>query len=115
MEGKSYPFSEFVSDPNFPHVRSIHTKIRGVTKENPDGVNRQQVISHCCQCGLFLVREPNNPVDRNAIQVKRIVYSDVPDKPRLREQIGYVSRELAELPMVLTFVDTDEHVGRGLP
>jgi hypothetical protein len=25
-----------------------------------------------------------------------LVYSDVPDKPRLAEQIGYVSRELAE-------------------
>jgi hypothetical protein len=95
---KSYPFSEITTDPNFPHVRSIHTKIRGVTKENPDGVNRQQIISHYCRCGdaLYLVREPNNPVDRNAIQVRRIVYSDVPDKPRLREQIGYVSRELAE-------------------
>jgi hypothetical protein len=30
----SYPFSEITADPNFPHVRSIHTKIRGVTKEN---------------------------------------------------------------------------------
>jgi hypothetical protein len=98
QSGNSYPFSEFFADPNFPRVGSIHTKIRGVTKENPDGVNRQQIISHCCHCGdaLFLVREPNNPVDRNAIQVRRIVYSDVPDKPRLREQIGYVSRELAE-------------------
>jgi hypothetical protein len=87
-----------LDDPNFPHVRSIHTKIRGVTKENPDGVSRQQIISHCCRLGdaLFLVREPNNPVDRNAIQVKRIVCSDVPDKPRLGEQLGYLSRELAE-------------------
>jgi hypothetical protein len=96
--GESYPFSEVTNDANFPHVRSIHTKIRGVTKENPNGVNRQQIISQCCRCGdaLFLVREPNNPVDSNAIQVRRIVHSDVRDKPRLREQIGYVSRELAE-------------------
>jgi hypothetical protein len=43
-----------------------------------------------------LIREPNNPVDPNAIQVRRIVYSDIPDKPRLGEQIGYVSHELAE-------------------
>ena len=28
--------------------------------------------------------------------MRRIVYSDVQNKPRLREQIGYVSRELAE-------------------
>jgi hypothetical protein len=98
MEGESYPISEITADPNFSHVRSIHTKIRGVTKENHDGVNRQQIISHFCRCGdaLYLIREPNNPVDSNAIQVRRIVYSDVPDKPRLREQLGYVSRELAE-------------------
>ena len=98
MEGESYPISEISADPNFPHVRSIRTKIRGVTKENPDGVNRQQIISHCCRCGdaLFLVREPNNPVDHNAIQVRRVVYSAVPDQPRLGEQLGYVSHELAE-------------------
>lgn len=95
---RSYPFSEVTNDANFPHVRSIHTKIRGVTKENPDGANRQQIIKQWCRSGdaLFLIREPNNPVDPNAIQVRRIVYSDVPDKPRLAEQIGYVSRELAE-------------------
>jgi HIRAN domain len=51
----------------------------------------------CCQCGdaLFLEREANNPVDGNAIRVRRIVYTDVPDKPRLGQQLGYLSRELA--------------------
>jgi single-stranded-DNA-specific exonuclease len=94
---RSYPFSEVTNDANFPHVRSIHTKIRGVTKENPDGANRQQIISECCRRGdaLFLVREPNNPVDPNAIQVRRIVYGDTQEY-RLGEQIGYVPRELAE-------------------
>jgi hypothetical protein len=81
-------------------MRSIHTKIRGVTKENPDGVNRQRIIRRWCHSGdaLFLVREATNPVDRNAIQVKRIVYSsdNREDNPRLGEQLGYVSRELAE-------------------
>jgi len=33
--GRSYPFSKITDDANFPHVRSIHTKIRGVTKEIP--------------------------------------------------------------------------------
>jgi len=97
--GKSYPFSEITVDANFSHVRSIHTKIRGVTKENSDGTNRQQIIKKWCRSGdaLFLARERNNPVGRNAIQVRRIVYTDVPeDKPRLGEQIGYVSHELAE-------------------
>ena len=96
--GKSYPFSEVANDANFPHVRSIHTKIRGVTKENPDGANRQQIIKQYCRRGdaLFLVREPNNPFDPNAIQVRRIVYGVTEDKHRLGEQIGYVSRDLAE-------------------
>jgi hypothetical protein len=96
--GKSYPFSEITADPRFPHVGSIHTKIRGVTFENPDGANRQQIIRQWCHSGdaLFLVREPNLPTHPNAIQVRRIVYSDVPDKPRLGEQLGYVSHDLAE-------------------
>lgn len=98
MEGDSYPFSEIAADPRFPHVGSIHSKIRGVTFENPDGINRQQIISQCCHRGdaLYLIREPNNPEGFNAIQVRRVVYSAVPDKPRLGEQLGYVSHELAE-------------------
>ncbi len=75
--GKSYPFSEVTNDSKFPHVRSIHTKIRGVTKNNSDGADRQHIIRRCCHAGdaLFLVRKPHNPVDSNAIQVKRIVYA----------------------------------------
>jgi hypothetical protein len=95
--GRSYPFSEIQADPRFPHVRTIRTKIRGVTKRNPDGKNRQRIIRTWCNCGdaLFLEREPNNPVDENAIRVRRIVSTDIPDKPRLAEQLGYLSRDLA--------------------
>jgi len=95
---KSYPFCELQDDPRFPHVHTICTKIRGVTKRNDDGVNRQRIIRQCCGSGdaLYLDREPNNPVDRNAIRVRRIVCTDVPDRPRLAEQLGYLSRELAE-------------------
>ncbi len=98
FHGNSYPFSEIQADPNFPHVRSIHTKIRGVTHANPDGANRQDIIRQWCRSGdaLYLVREPKNPADSNAIQVRRIVCSDAPDKPVLGEQLGYLSRELAE-------------------
>jgi hypothetical protein len=100
MEGKSYPITEITNDGRrFVLVDSFRTKIRGVTFENDDdGFDRQQIISHCCHRGdaLFLLREPNNPVGHNAILVKRIVYSDVPDKPRLAEQLGYLSHELAE-------------------
>ncbi len=96
--GKSYPFSEIKDDPNFPHVRSIHTKIRGVTYSNPDGANRQKIIKQWCREGdaLYFAREPKNPVDPNAIQVRRVVCSDDADHPRLGEQLGYLSRELAE-------------------
>src|SRR5947209_2653388 len=94
----SYPFSELQADPRYPHVRSLRTKIRGVTKRNTDGSYRQDIILTCCRCGdaLFLQREPNNPVDANAIRVRRIVCTDVDDKPRLGEQLGYLSRGLAE-------------------
>jgi hypothetical protein len=96
--GKSYSFSEILPDPRFPHVRSIHTKIRGVTYTNPDGADRQSIIKQWCQAGdaLWLYRQPNNPVDRNAIAVRRVVCSDVPDNPRVGEQLGYLSKELAE-------------------
>jgi hypothetical protein len=99
QSGKSYPFSEIDPDPNFPHVRSLRTKIRGVTKTNPDGANRQGIIRKWCRSGdaLYLVREPNNPVDSNAIQVRRIVCADLTDRNvKLGEQLGYLSRELAE-------------------
>jgi hypothetical protein len=96
--GKSYPFSEFSSDPRFPQIRTIHTKIRGVTKTNADGSDRQRIIRQCCGSGdaLFFIREPRNPVDRNAIQARRVVCTDVADKPRLGEQVGYLSRDLAQ-------------------
>jgi hypothetical protein len=96
--GKSYPFSEILPDPKFPQVRTIHSKIRGVTKKNPDRSDRQRIIRQSCHSGdaLYLVREPNNPFDRNAIQIRRVVCTDVPDKPRIGEQLGYLSRELAE-------------------
>jgi hypothetical protein len=96
--GKSYPFSAILPDPNLPQVRSIHSKIRGVTKRNADRSDRQQIIRKGCHAGdaLCFVREPTNPVDRNAIQIRRVVCSDMPDKPRIGEQLGYLSRELAE-------------------
>jgi hypothetical protein len=93
---KAFPFSEITDDPRFQHVRSIRTKIRGVSKKNYDGSSRQDIIDRLCREGdaLYLVREANNPVDRNAVQVRRVVCVE-PDKPRMGEQLGYLSRELA--------------------
>jgi hypothetical protein len=98
ITGTSYRFSEILPDPKLPQVRSIRSKIRGVSKRNADGSDRQSIVRQSCQSGdaLCFVREPNNPVDRHAIQVRRIVCSDVPDKPHIGEQLGYLSRELAE-------------------
>lgn len=62
-----------------PH--SFFTKIAGVTFENKDGTFRQDVLAKC-RIGeeLSLVREPDNPVDRNAIRIMRCN----------GEQLGYV-------------------------
>src|SRR5205085_6202559 len=87
--GKSYPFSEILPDPRLPHRRSIHTKIRGVTYANPNGADRQRIIRQWCHAedALWLCREPQNRADRNAIAVRRVVCSDVPDNPRVGEQL----------------------------
>ncbi len=94
----SFPFSEFRDDEHLAHVRTIRTKIRGVTKRNADGTDRQRTIRERCHPGdaLYMRREPNNPADPCAIQVRRIVCTEVPDSPCLAEQLGYLSRDLAQ-------------------
>jgi len=70
----------------------IFSYVAGVTYENPDGSDRQEILEDC-RSGekLLLIREPNNEYDRNAIRVCRIS----------REQIGYIpqmfSAEIAPL------------------
>jgi hypothetical protein len=93
---KAFPFSEIANDPNFQLVDTICTKIRGVSKKNYDGSSRQQIIRTLCHAGdaLYLIREPNNPVDPNAVQVRRIVCGV--DRPRMGEQLGYLSSLLAQ-------------------
>ncbi len=96
--GESFPFSEITADPNLPVVNTFCTKIRGVTRTNPDGTDRQSIIRKYCHSGdaLCLLREPNNPVDCNAIRVYRAVRADLPDrKLGLGEQLGYISRQVA--------------------
>jgi hypothetical protein len=73
----------------------IHSKVRGVTHDNPDKKNRQAIIKKHVKVGLPLTarREPNNPVDKNAIglwvEIKGLL-------SRGESQIGYISSELAE-------------------
>ncbi len=62
------------------------TKIKGISRRNEDGSNRQY-IARACDEGevLFLVREPTNPADFNAIKVLR----------RDGQQLGYLPRGVA--------------------
>lgn len=91
----SFRFSEIVPDPNYPCARTIHTKIRGVSHQNPDGASRQRIIRSSCHTGdaLFLVRQPGNPADPNAVMIGRAC--EGADGPIRGEQLGYLSRDLA--------------------
>ena len=94
-DARAFRFSEIEPDPTGTPV-TIRTKIRGVSHRNLDGTGRQKIIRNRCHEGdaLLLLREPDNPLDRNAIQIRRIVCKQ--DKRVPGEQLGYVSRELAE-------------------
>lgn len=65
---------------------SFFTKIVGVTFRNKNRMSRQHLISQC-RIGeeLVLEREPDNPVDSNAIKVLRIT----------GEQLGYIPAHVA--------------------
>jgi hypothetical protein len=91
----SFLFSELKGPPH-PGVRTIHTNIRGVSFENPDGASRQQIIRSSCHPGdaLLLLREPGNPVDPNAIGVIRVCRGS-DGRATFTEQLGYLSKEIA--------------------
>lgn len=95
QSAKSFRFSEITPGPNDLCVRTIRTKIRGVSCKNRDGRSRQHIVRTLCHSGdaLLLVREPDNPVDPNAVAVIRI--SQGTDGPGFREQLGYLSKEIA--------------------
>jgi HIRAN domain len=75
---------------------TIRTKISGVTFPNPDGTSRQRIIRRHCRAGKVLeVRpEPKNRHDRNALGlwVMSRAFFIFP----VWQQVGYVSKELAE-------------------
>lgn len=89
------------SDDEYEPVRRIRSKVAGVTKEG-----RQRTIRAKCRAGdlLWFFHEPNNPKDVNAIQVRRVVKNGT-GPGQMAEQIGYVSRELAQ--------DIAPHLDRG--
>jgi hypothetical protein len=61
--------------------KSFYTNVAGVTHRNPDGSDRQGIVS-CCPKGerVNLIREPDNPYDSFAVKVVRAN----------GEQIGYL-------------------------
>jgi len=67
--------------PTIPQFHSFFTKIAGVSHPNTDGKSRQAIIARC-HIGeeLLLLREPDNPADKNAVKVVRLN----------SEQIGYI-------------------------
>jgi len=64
-----------------------YTKIAGTSHTNPDGTSRQKLIKKLKEgASLDLVREPDNPYDKNAIKICN----------KKGKQLGYIGRELAE-------------------
>lgn len=64
----------------------ILTKVVGVTRTNPDGTNRQSLVSMCYPGDkLTLIREPDNPVDPRAVKVCTAAGL----------QLGYLTRDRA--------------------
>ena len=90
QQSRSFRFSEIEPSSNWKHVRTVKTKIKGVTYRGA-----QKIIRAKCHAGdaLALVREPDNPVDLNAIQVCRLV--NTKGRSQLAEQLGYISKDLA--------------------
>lgn len=74
--------------------RLIYSKVRGVTKDNQDGVNRQRILSILTayseeDISLRFHREPNNFYDHNAIAVEAEVHGMGSAK------LGFLSAALA--------------------
>lgn len=68
-------------------VYRFSTKIAGVTFDNPDGSSRQRYLKKSSPSELLLMkREPDNPMDENAIKLM---------KPN-GKQLGYIPSKNAE-------------------
>lgn len=80
-----------------PVGEPIFTKIRGVSYRNPDGVRRELLIQTRCRAGdaLYLLRQPENKYDSNAIAVMRVVEGAGLKHIAATDQLGFLSRNLA--------------------
>ena len=69
------------------YVNHRSTRVSGVSHNNRDGTNRQQIISRCSVGELLRLKaEDDNPVDPNAVAVIRLN----------GEQLGFLNCEDAE-------------------
>ena len=71
-----------------------YTKVVGVSFCNPNGINRQKILKRLAaipqeQVAVYLKREPDNPVDSNAVKVIAAVAD------RGVATLGYLNRDLA--------------------
>ena len=85
-----------------PSVFVYDTKVVGVSQANTDGTSRQSIIQREVQEGdhLQLKAEPDNAYDSNAIQVCS----------KHGNQIGYLSRDIAEKVKPALDHETEIHV-----
>lgn len=75
-----------ITSENHVYKRPINTKIAGVTQNNEDGSNRQNILKTCQpEDKLLLRREHYNKYDKNAIQILL---------KRTGKQLGYINREV---------------------
>lgn len=85
-----------------PSVFVYDTKVVGVSKDNEDGSSRQDIIRRevAEDDKLQLLAEPDNPYDPNAVKVLS----------KLGNQIGYLSKEMAETILPAIKNETEIHV-----
>lgn len=68
-------------------LKNVKLKAVGVTFRNEDGSSRQELISKLDEnAALFLVREPENQHDKNAIKVMTLF-----------GQVGYIGKDYAAI------------------
>jgi hypothetical protein len=68
-------------------LKNVKLKAVGVTFVNEDGTSRQDIIGRLDEHAvIFLVREPENKFDKNAVKVVTLF-----------GQVGYIGRDYAEI------------------
>ena len=85
-----------------PSVFVYDSKVVGVSKDNSDGTSRQAIIKREVEEDdkLSLEAEPDNPFDPNAVKVLS----------KHGNQIGYLSKEMAETLQPALYNQTEIHV-----